>query len=203
MNGDARGRHTIRPDQRRFRRHALNAAPLLLVAAGAVTARLAEEFGALAAPAVVALFAPAAALFWMYARRHTRTTALVLADDGLELTDWRGRVRTLRKPLAVLYCTIYSGGGRMEHVVVGGPLTETPLLLRTRQWSPDDLAGLWRALDLEPNVDDLTSVPGVLARFPGTPLPYATRYPITVGLLLILAAFAHICLVFTVTRAVA
>jgi hypothetical protein len=104
--------------------------------------------------------------------------------------------------MAVLYCTIYSGGGRMEHITVGGPLTETPLVLRTRQWLPEDLAELWRRLDLEPAVDDLTSVPGVRSRFPGVPLPYATCYPITIGLLWIIGASAYISLVVTVLRAV-
>ena len=202
MNRDAPGRHELRPDPLRYRRHLLSAAPLLAIAVAAVTARLAGEFGWLAGPTVAALVAPPAALFWAYARRHTRTVVLVLDRDGLHLTDWRGRTRTLRKPVAVLYCTIYSGGGRMEHVVVAGPLTETPLLLRTRQWRPADLAALWRRLELEPVVDDLTSAPGVLSRFPGVPLPYATRYPVSVGLLWILAALAYIGLVVTAARAV-
>jgi hypothetical protein len=200
---DAPGRFLIRPDPRRYRRHALSAAPLLLIAVAAVAARLAGEFGALAAPAVVALVGPPAALFWAYARRHARTTSLALFPDGLRLTDWRGRVRTLHKPMAALYCTIYSGGGRMEHIAVGGPLTETPLLLRTPQWRPEDLAQLWRRLDLEPAVDDLTSVPGVRSRFPGVPLPYATCYPITIGLLWIIGAFGYISLIVSIFRAVA
>jgi hypothetical protein len=199
---DAPGRYVIRPDPRRYRRHALSAAPPLLVAVVAVAARLAGEFGWLAAPAVVALVGPPAALFWAYARRHDRTVTMSLSAGGLELTDWRGRLRTLHKPIAVCYCTIYSGGGRMEHITVGGPLTETPLVLRTRQWRPDDLAELWRRLDLEPSVDDLTSVPGVRSRFPGVPLPYATRYPITVGLLWIIATFAYISLVVSLFRAI-
>jgi hypothetical protein len=103
----------------------------------------------------------------------------------------------------VLYCTVYSGGGRMEHVVVGGPLSEAPLLLRTRQWRPDDLAELWRRLGLEPAADDLTSVPGVLSRFPGVPLPYATRYPVTVGSLACLLTFGYIALVVSAFRALA
>jgi hypothetical protein len=175
---------------------------VLLIAVAAVAARLAGEFGALAGPAMVALVGPPAAGFWAYARRHDRTVTLALAPDGLRLTDWRGRLRTLHKPTAVRYCTVYSGGGRMEHTAIGGPLTETPLLLRTRQWRAEDLAELWRRLDLEPAVDDLTSVPGVRSRFPGVPLPYATCYPITVGLLWILGAFAWISLVVTALRAV-
>jgi len=198
---DAPGRFLIRPDPRRYRRHALSAAPLLLLAVAAVAARLAGEFGWLAAPAVVALVGPPAGGFWAYARRHDRTVSLVLSPDGLRLTDWRGRLRTLHRPTAVLYCTIYSGGGRMEHIAVGGPLTETPLVLRTRQWRPADLAELWRRLGLEPAVDDLTSVPGVRSRFPGVPLPYATCYPITIGLLWTIGAFAYISLVVTVFRA--
>jgi hypothetical protein len=61
---DAPGRFLIRPDPRRYRRHALSAAPLLLLAVAAVAARLAGEFGALAVPAVAALVGPPAALSW-------------------------------------------------------------------------------------------------------------------------------------------
>src|SRR5688500_18384988 len=121
---DAPDRFLIRPDPRRYRRHALSAAPVLLIAVAAVAARLAGEFGALAAPTVVALVGPPAAGFWAYARRHDRTVSLALAPDGLRLTDWRGRLRTLHKPTTVRYCTVYSGGGRMEHVAIGGPLAE-------------------------------------------------------------------------------
>jgi hypothetical protein len=209
VSGDAPGRFVIRPDPRRHRRHALNAAPLVTVAIAAVTVRLAGEMGWLAGPTMATLVGPLGLICWAYVRRHRRTVSLALTDgepddDGqpreLALTDWRGRVHTLRKPSTVLYCTIYSGGGRMEHVVVAGPLTETPLLLRTRQWRPDDLAELWRRLGLEPAADDLTSVPGVRSRFPGVPLPYATRYPLTIGLVSILIAFGYLALIVSFFR---
>jgi hypothetical protein len=202
VSGDA-PRFVIRPDPRRYRRHALGAAPLLTVAVVFVGVRLAEELGPLAVPATLTLVGPPALLLWTYARRHARTVELALTERGLRLTDWRGRRRTLRHPVVALYCTIYSGGGRMEHLAIGGPLSETPLLLRTRQWRPDDLAELWRRLGVQPAVDDLTSAPGVRSRFPRIPLPYATRYPMTTGLLSIVIAFGYIALVVSAFRALA
>jgi hypothetical protein len=200
---DAPGRFVIRPDPRHYLRAGRADAPLFLLATAAVAVRVASDLGWLAGPAVAALVGPPGLLFGAYAVRHSRTVRLAEAGGRLELTDWRGRRRTLREPAAVLYCTIYSGGGRMEHVVVGGPLIEVPLLLRTRQWRPGDLAAMWRRLGLEPRVDDLTSVPGVLSRFPGVPLPYPTRYPMTVGLLCVLGVFGYIALVVSLFRAIA
>ena len=168
-----------------------------------VILRVEQTLGALAVPAVATLVGPPLLLYGAYAWRHGRTVTLAAIGAGLELTDWRGRRRTLREPLSVLYCVIYSGGGRMEHVVVAGPLTETPLVLRTRQWRPAELTAMWRRLGLEARIDDLTSVPGVRARFPRAPLPYVTRHPMTFGLLCTLLALAHITLVISVFRGLA
>jgi hypothetical protein len=173
------------------------------VATVAVAVRLERELGGLAVPALAVLVGPPALLLTVYAVRHSRTVRLTVVDGRLELFDWRGRRRTLHRPLAVLYATIYAGGGRMEHIVIGGPLTEIPLLLRTHQWRPDDLIAVWERIGVRPRHDDLTSVPGVRSRFPAVPLPYATRYPMTVGLLCALAAFGYIALVVSFFRAVA
>jgi hypothetical protein len=200
---DAPGRLVIRPDPHRYLRAARRGAPLIALATVIVAVRIESNWGWLAAPAVTALVVPPALLVVAYAVRHSRVVHFVAAGGRLELTDWRRRRRTLREPMSVLYCTIYSGGGRMEHVVIGGPLTEVPLLLRTRQWREDDLTAVWQHIGVRPRFDDLTSVPGVRSRFPGVPLPYATRYPMPVGLLCALAAFAYIALVMAVIRAVA
>jgi hypothetical protein len=176
---------------------------MTLLAAAAIAVRLTDELGRWGTPATAVLIGLPTLVFGAYAHRHSRTVALTATDGALALTDWRGRRRTLRHPATVLYCTIYSGGGRLEHIVVGGPLTEIPLLLRTGQWRPGELSELWRRLGLEPRIDDLTSVPGVRWQFPGVPLPYATRHPMTFGLLLVLAAFAHITAVVSGFRAVA
>src|SRR5688572_13607364 len=110
VSGDAPGRFVLRPDPRRYRRHAVSAAPLLAISIALVTIRLTDELGWLAAPAVLTLFGLPVALCWAYAWRHRRTVSLALAGRELTLTDWRGRTRTLRRPLAAMYCTIYSGG---------------------------------------------------------------------------------------------
>lgn len=195
---DPHGRFVVRPDSRRYLRSVLGGAgPLLLIGLGTISFRLARELGWLAVPAVAALTGPPALLFGAYALRRTRTVSLTATGADLTLTDWLGRRQTLRRPGTAVYCTIYSGGGRMEHIVITGPADQQPLVLRTRQWRPADLAQLWLHLGVVETVDDLTSVPGVRSRFPGAPLPYATRYPITVGLLCALATFGYIALVMS------
>jgi hypothetical protein len=200
---DAPGRLVIRPDPRRYWRVARTGAPLVVLATVVVAVRVERELDWLVVPTVAALVGPPALVLAGYAVRHSRTVRLTAMDGLLDLTDWRGRRHTLRRPLAVLYCTMYSGGGRMEHIVIGGPLTEIPLVLRTRQWRPADLAAVWERIGVRPRHDDLTSAPGVRSRFPAVPLPYSTRYPMTVGLLCALAAFGYIALVMSLFRAVA
>lgn len=200
---DAPGPFVVRPDPRRYLREAATAVPLILLAAVGVAVRLADDLGTHAAGAMAALLGPPLLLAAGYVARHVRTVRLTATGSGVELTDWRGRRWRVRRVASVVYCTIYSGGGRMEHIVLAGHRADPPVLLRTRQWRPDDLAALWRRLGVAPEVDDLTSAHGVQARFPRAPLPFVTRYPMTVGALCALLAFGWIALVISTVRALA
>ena len=192
----------IRPDPGRHRAQALAGVPLALIGATILAVRLSGEFGWLAVPILVALTAPPAALIACYLFRHRRVVKLETVDGGLRSTDWLGRRQALLRAASVCYCTLYSGGGRMEHVVVAGAFNERPLVLRTRQWRRADLERVWRRLGLAPEVDDLTSVRGVRFRFPGAPLPLVTRHPMIVVALVVGAAFGYIWLVITLARGV-